>query len=558
MEYGADNATGETEKQPLLKVVLPEEPDVLEKRLDKLKTTSERQNSENRWQVAADYCNPNDNDIKRLKTKGQRKTPKRVTDVGIQSCRKFMKGMYAFAIGSGNFFGMRSADRELREHQDHNKYFSSVSQTMLYYLRSSNFDAEVMRCFYELGYIGTGITWSEYLDRGLNFITQHISRTWLDFDAKDRVRRVFVERDLDAEAIIDEFFDDELTSQFEIPSKVSQWAEAGNTDELTVVQSTCKNKKYVRDSILPHERRYITTYYLKDSKEPLRVDGHTTFPFHVARLYKGTNESYGRSCFDDCEKTVSLLNDERLTLIRGAKNRADPPWLEAADSRTRHVKTNAIHKVIYDPTAIGGPPQQMDIKSDVGVTEAMIQIDTKVVEDAFYVSSFNPLMGLKNMTATEAMERLNLGLSDTAPVTTNWYFEYLTGMLRRCYVLLDSKGKFPPPPAFLEGKPFEFEFTSKAALALKQIERYGMMNSWNDAVNVANGGRPDILDNYDVDAIARIGAESDNVDNIILLDKKVVKQVRDNRAAMQERKLKVQESVMMADAENKHANAISE
>ena len=542
---------GESQKQ-ILSIKLPEEVETISKRLSTLQGSSERLNFEERWQIGADYCNPNDSDIKRHKTQGQRRVPSRVTDVGIQSNRKFMRGMYSFAVGSGVFFGMRAADRELRNAEGHNKYFGDVAQTMLYYLRSSNFDAEVMRCFYNLGHIGTGITWSEYLDQGLNFLTQHISRTWLDFDAKDRIRRTFVEKDLDAEAIMDEFFDDGPNNQFPVPQKVKDAAaNPSNDTDITIVQATFKNRTYIKDSIRPDERRYVSVYYMRDTKEPLRVDGHKTFPFHVGRLYKGANENYGRSCFDDCEKTVSLLNDERLTLIRGAKLRADPPWMEAGDSRTRHIKTNAVHKIIYDPTALGGPPQQANIKSDVGITVEMIALDTKIVEDAFYVSSFNPLLGLKNMTATESMERLNLGLSDTAPITTQWYYEYLQPLLRRVYVLLDDKGKFPRPPAFLEGKPFEFEFTSKAALALKQIETYGMMATWDNARTISEGGRPDVMDNYDVDTMARISAEASNVDNLILVDEKVKKGIREGRAAADDHKRKVEEAVMLADASNK-------
>lgn len=532
---------------------LPISIETLDKEHGKLSSDPERLNFETQWQNGADMCNPADSDIKREQTGGGRKVPKRVTDVCIEACRTFMKGMYSFSVGTGSFFNVTINDHDLLKKAEVKAWLAECTRRMLYELRGSNFEAEAMQTFFEMGYIGTALTASEWLDGGLNFRTQHISQYWISVDAKNRVNKVFCMKQLTADQIDEEYYLGEIPSPFPKPDEIADAVSSGMGNKMfDVIQACCKNPNFKAKSLLPEEKRFISTYYLRGLKKPLLIDGHDTFPFHTARLYKSKNETYGRSCFMDCEKTAYLLNDERITIIRGGKNRADPPWIEAADARTRHIRTNEIHKVIYDPTSLGGAPVQADIKGDVGITERMIEIDTEIIDRAFYKNSFNPLLGLKNMSATEAIERLNMGLSETTPMAVKWYREYLVGLLRRSYGLLDQKGRLPEPPDSLNGTKLEFEFVSKAALALLQLESYGVMEAY-EKIALISDRQPEVLDNVNVDAMANIITDAANVTTLMLNSEKEVKSTRAVRAQQQADAKELEAAPVVADAASKLA-----
>lgn len=511
------------------------------KRLDSLKSSEERQNFETLWQAGADFCNPSNSDIQTISAKGQRRKVRRVIDTGIEARRKFATGMYSYAIGTGNFFDFQPVDKQVSELEEVKRWLNDVVSITHYELKSSNFDAEVLQGFGELSYIGTTGTFCEWHEGRLNFKTQHISQMWIDVDARGRVNRVFIEIPLTAEQIIDEF------GSKNVPDKIIRALKAGGTETFRVVQSCFKNRSHKPESILPAEREYISQYIIAEGSHLLREDGYNTFPFSVARLYKAKNEMYGRSCYMDASQTINLLNDERMTIIRGANLRADPPWIQGSDANVRHIKTDQVHKVIFDPTSLSGEPKQMDIRSDVGINAEMLEMDKETVFEAFYINAFNPLMGEKNMTAFETSQRLDIGLSQVSPALNKWQIEYATPLLERVYDILLSKGKYPEMPDALNGKEFKIEYISKASLALKQIELYGIMNTYEKMMQVAQF-QPQVMDNFDTDEMVRISADVDNVPNSVILPSEDVEEIRAVRAEQMEKQQMMENAPAMADA----------
>jgi hypothetical protein len=510
------------------------------KRLDMLKSSEERQNFETLWQAGAEFCNPENSDIQTVSAKGQRRRITRITDVGIESRRGFETGMYAWAIGDGEFVRAEVDDEELMNRDVVKRWLNASNKTFISEIFKSNFDTEILQGFGELSYIGTAGTFSEWFEGGLNYKTQHISQMWFDVDARGRVNVVFVEIPLNARQIIDEFGADN------VPERILKSEQNSENTSFNVVQCCMKNPHHDPESILQEHREYISTYMLREGEAHLRTDGYSTFPFSIARLYKAKNEMYGRSCYMESSQTISLHNDERYTLIRGAKNRADPPWIEAADSNTRHIRTNSISRVIYDPSAMGGPPQQMDIKSDVGITLEMLQMDRQFVERAFYIDVFNPILDQKNMTAYETRQRMIIGLARLTSALKKWQAEYAIPLFSRSWDLCAMKGKFPDMPEELEGKEIKFNFLSRASLALKEIEAMGILDVIEKSMAVAEVN-PDILDNINFDEVIRILAEVNNVPNSVLRSKAEVEEMREARAQAQAKQQQIDNMPAIAD-----------
>jgi len=522
-----------------------------------LKTATERTNAEQNWQSGADFCNPPNSDITSLSAKGSRKSVARVTDVGIKARRKFASNMYGYKIGGSRFFDYRLKSRKLADNENVKRWLSDVNNITYSELMSSNFPSQVYQGYGELSYIGTTAMFIEGgIDRALNFKTQNITNTYIDVNSKGLVDTVFMDLPFTARQIEQEFPDVTL------PDKVQAALDAASQEEFCVIHAVVSNSDYEKGSLNPKKRKWAGLYLLQfDNQEPelLRQDGYDEFPVSVGRLHRTHGEIYGRGCFSEVWSSLQLNNDQNVTLIRSAQLKAEPDFLEPAGSNMRRVRSHGMSKIIYDPTAtFGAKPEQLVVNNDVGVTDMMIQKTEQEILDGFFVNAFNPLMDQKNMTATETMERIDLGLSEVSPLLYNTR-EYDNTTMHRVFGVLYRAGKYPDPPAELDGMDtaeiLDVEYTSKAALALRQLQLYGV-NSTIEQVGLVGQVNPEIWDNFDADAFARFAAETNNVPNEILKPVKDVEKQRAKRAKDQQQQQMMNNAPMMADAVNKLSKPI--
>jgi len=222
------------------------------KRLNGLKETEERHNFETLWQAGAEYCNPANSDIQTISAKGQRRLLSRVTDVGIEARRGFATGMYSWAIGDGEFFKYSPADKELKDNEEVQRWFTDVNQITLDELKGSNFDAEILQLFGEMSYIGTSATFIEWYNGRLNFRTQHISQFWIDVDSRGMVNVVFTEIPMSARQMVGEFGSDN------VPDEINNAIKTESKEDFPIVSATMENKDYDPDSLAQEKRKYIT------------------------------------------------------------------------------------------------------------------------------------------------------------------------------------------------------------------------------------------------------------------------------------------------------------
>ena len=518
-----------------------------------LKTDTERTNAEQNWQAGAEFCNPPNSDITNISAKGSRKTVSRVTDAGIKARRKFASNLYGYKIGGSRFFEYRVKNRELRDNENVKRWLSDVNNITYIEMMSSNFPNQVYLGYSELGYIGTTVMFVEKGgDRALNFKTQNIAKTYIDVDSKGLVDTVFMDLPMTARQIEQEFPDADL------PEKIQQALDKASTETFDVIHAIGSNADYKAGSLNPKKRKYYGLYLLEcENSEPteLRQDGYDEFPCPVGRLHRTHGEIYGRGCFTEVWSSLNLNNDQNVTLIRSAQLKAEPDFLEPAGSNMRRIRSHGMSKIIYDPTAtFGAVPQQLVVNNDVGVTDIMIQKTEEEIMDGFFVNAFNPLMGAeREMTATETMQRVDLGLSEISPILYSLR-EYDNAVMHRVFGILLRGGYYPDPPAELDGMDaveiLDIEYISKAALALKQMQLYGIQATI-EQIGLVGQVNPAIWDNFDVDAYARFAAETNNVPNGVLKSSNDVGDIRQARAEAEQQQAMVQAAPMVADAANK-------
>ena len=517
-----------------------------------LKTSSERTNSERNWQSGAEFCNPPNSDITSISAKGSKKSISRVTDVGIKARRKFASNMYGYKIGGSRFFEYRIKDRKLADNENVKRWLGDVNNITYIEIMSSNFPSQIYQGYEELSYIGTTAMFIESGgDRALNYKTQNIAKTYIDLNNKGMVDTVFMDLCFTARQIEQEFPDTEL------PEKIKLALDTASLEQFTIVHAVVANQDYTEGSLNPKKRKWAGMYLFECSGyEPnlLRQDGYDEFPVAVGRLHRTEGEIYGRGCFAEVWSSLCLNNDQKITLIRSAQLKAEPDYLEPAGSNMRRIRSQGMSKIIYDPTAtFGAKPEQLVVRNDVGVTDQMMEKSEQEILDGFFVNAFNPLNDQRNMTATETMQRIDLGLSEVSPLLYNTR-EYDNAIMHRTFGILYRAGKYPDVPSELADRDtaeiLDVEYISKAALALKQLQLYGI-NATIEQIGLVGQIAPEIWDNFDQDAFARFAAETNNVPNQMLRPTKDVQKSRQARAEAQQQQQMVNSAPMLADAANK-------
>ena len=90
-----------------------------------------------------------------------------------------------------------------------------------------------------------------------------------------------------------------------------------------------------------------------------------------------------------------------------------------------------------------------------------------------------------------------------APIAGNLHSELFRVVIHRVFGIVSRRGMLPDPPQKLLDHPdYKIEFVSKIALSIKKIESLGWLQTEASLANIA-AVKPDIMDNFELDEIAR-------------------------------------------------------
>jgi hypothetical protein len=178
------------------------------------------------------------------------------------------------------------------------------------------------------------------------------------------------------------------------------------------------------------------------------------------------------------------------------------------------------------------PVFPMDTGKNIPLGREM-QNDIRIqVQRAF----FNDLMRLPvdgpQMTATEILERKEEYIRVIGPVFGRLEADYTGAIIDRVWNILARAGVFGPEeliPPVLQGRRVRFEFTSPIARAVRRIEAAALNKTIVEIAPLAEA-KPDMLDNFDTDAIARGVADANGVPQTWMLPVQARDAMRQARA----------------------------
>ena len=178
-------------------------------------------------------------------------------------------------------------------------------------------------------------------------------------------------------------------------------------------------------------------------------------------------------------------------------------------------------------------------KYDVALERA--EEKRKAIRNAFHTDLFKMFENLdKEMTAREVMERTAEKLNIFSPTFIRMTNELYNPFLLRAFRICMKLGLFPRPPKGVIGQTEqgiyveepEITYSSRIALAIKSLENASFAHIVEMQAPILQA-RPDVLDNYNLDQIARDTARNAGLPARWMNPLQVVNQIRKGRAQQQ-------------------------
>ena len=243
--------------------------------------------------------------------------------------------------------------------------------------------------------------------------------------------------------------------------------------------------------------------------EAVGTSGYHEFPYAVPRWETATDSVYAGGPAELALPDIKTLNAQNRTNLKTGQMQADPPILipNKGVKATRLIPGRAT---VYDADLFG-PTSQSPVRpvltgANLPVSLGMENQRRDMVWAMFLRNVLNLPMDAPQMTATEVLQRKEEFLRVIGPTFGRLETDYVAPIVERAFGIMMRAGMLPPPPAVLAGRGVRFVYASPVAKAQKAIDLAAAARTV-EAIAPFAANDPSVLDNFDVDRIARDSAE---------------------------------------------------
>ncbi len=203
---------------------------------------------------------------------------------------------------------------------------------------------------------------------------------------------------------------------------------------------------------------WVSVWVNVEDQVVVSVAGYREKPFMAPRWLKTRQEVYGRSPAMTVIGDILMVNRMAATVLRGAEKLVDPPLL-IPDGALLSPLRAFPGGISYSDGQIQPVPLLPPGASRIELGDALIEKRQQAIREGFFVPLFitseSPVM-----TATQVMQITDERNRATAPMITRLHHELFTPLLRRILSALEDAGRLPAPPAGVDIRGIDVEFTS--------------------------------------------------------------------------------------------------
>lgn len=435
-------------------------------------------------------------------------------DTAQQANITFANGMHAYHTPSGSeWFNYKNKYRELESDEEVKEWFSDATRIVSGTLSNSNFYEQRHENYLSLGGFGTACFFVDEDEREIvrfyNFSVPHGVYIWEDSRGRvNKVMRCFEYTTIQA---IEEFGKDNV-------GKNVMEAYAAKEYGKKFKFLHCVGERYAfeagkKDSKnLPIYSKYVNV----EMKKIVQEKGYHEMPYFVSRFYKAPTSKYGFSPNMLCLPSIKSANRARMQILQAADIAIQPP-IEAPykgyngrinlNSRAVNYRRDGMEAAVGIKPIITIDPRGYAFSGD------NLNDLREGIKRAYFVNMFLSLEEKSGMTATEVAERKLEKMSQIGPFLSRLKNEQDIGILHRLLMIHIRSGKIPPPPVQLQGMGGDYGvgYLSMLELSQKTAKVTSLKSYYADMGSLAQMN-PEILDNIDFDAGAKIIEDCYNVD----------------------------------------------
>lgn len=282
----------------------------------------------------------------------------------------------------------------------------------------------------------------------------------------------------------------------------------------------------------------------------LKRSGFLENPLICGRWNVVGENVWGKGAAQDCLGDVMSLQSWEMILAQAGEKHADPPTVVGTDIDPRRANLlpgEMIFADTKDVSKVIAPAYQVDLQIQPGMS--MLERIEKRVNDAMYRSLFQMFSesDRREITAEEIRARAAEKMQVLGPVVERNVVEVLAPSVVRTLGICERRGLLAPLPEEMKGQKFKLEFVSILAQAQKMsavnnVTQY--LSILGSEVAVDQG----ILDNVDLDEVARYVGENLSVPSKLLRTAEDVAAIRADRAKQQQQQQAAENAQKLAQA----------
>ncbi len=520
------------------------------KRYDAL--SSARKNWESHWQEIAErvlprYSNTIQQNVTTI-TRGEKRTEKMFDSTAALALERFAAAMESMLTPRNQkWHRLRPTDPRLANDHDVKLWFEDTADKLFRYRYSprANYSSQQHEVYMGLGAFGTGIMFVDQHDKGgLRYQAMNLSEVLFDMSYQNMVDTAYRKYALTARQMVQRV---EAGRWESVPEAVTKAAEKEPDRQFEIIHCVKPRAEVARGRMDARGKEFASYYISCEGKHLLSEGGYDTFPYQVSRYVTGPGEIYGRSPAMLSLPSIKVLNEQKQTMLKQGQRAVDPVMLTHDDGvlDTFSLKPGAMNP--GGVTAEGRPLVHTLPVGNLAAGQELMEMERKVINDAFLVSLFQILVESPAMTATEVLERAREKGALLSPTMGRQQSELLGPMIERELDLLAKQGVLAPMPDALveaEGE-YEVEYDSPLSRSQRSEEAAGWLRTLEAAIAYANTTQDiSVLDQFDSDVIYRQLAEINAVPVAWMRKPEDVDMRRQQRAEQQQ----VQQMVEAAPA----------
>lgn len=515
---------------------------------------------EDEWQDVADFI-PGFGELKVTgRGSGDKRGPKKSYDGTATALLNLMAdGLFGKLIPpSVPWFRLRSSNNALDQFKPFREWIERCDEVVYKSIERSNFYDTAASAFYIGGGIGTVVILMEedVVERNVVFSLRNIKECYLARNRNGQHDTLYRKYEVEARNLAEQF-GDELDAEF-----------------LELAEKRPYELHEVLHVIEPDGRKSWKSLYIILETGRARGGGkiihrgrYTRFPVIVWTFRDDPTDAYGRCPTMDALYDIEMLNFQ-AKLNAEAGHLATKPPLVAHQSMNGRIRFSPGAVTYYDSMI---PGMQMPQPLITGAAGYQIGVDqqerrSRILRQHYRSDIFSYLVAdlangtQRERTATEisAIEAQSSTL--LSPITGRIQKMICEKVVSFTFQVEAQAGRLPPMPeelakAMAENPrlaydPMDIEYTGPLAQGQKRfLKSQDIMRGVQSIFNIAQGA-PQVIDGYDWDAISAEASESEGLPSSMSLDPRIVKRVRERRAAQQQ-------AMMQLQAQGEQAKAYS-